>query len=129
MKNRIFTLLIFLLFTITMVSAQNDQKNNDQLGKWKFEAPYAPEGYTTGIIEVGLNENKYSASISFTGNDYKIPAEKIKVEGDTLLFVVFIQDSEITINLKMDGNSKMSGKAIYSEGEIPLTLTRYVPAL
>jgi hypothetical protein len=124
---KIIPILFLLVFSIPAIHAQSSTKDNNPLGKWKFEAPYAPEGYTTGMIEVNLNEDKYTASISFPGIDYKFPGEKVKVEGENLFFVVYIQDSDVTINLKMDGNTKMAGKASYSEGEIPLTLTREIP--
>ncbi len=124
---KIIPFIILLVFSIKAIDAQSAQEDRNPVGKWKFEAPYAPEGYTSGIIEVNLNEDKYSTSISFPGIDYKFPGEKVKFEGGTLIFVVFIQDSDITINLKMDGNTKMAGKAVYSEGEIPLTLTKDNP--
>lgn len=124
---KIIPFIFLLIFSIPAIHAQSSAKDNNPLGKWKFEASYAPEGYTTGMIEVSLNEDKYSASISFTGTDYKFPGEKVKVEGENLFFIVYIQDSDVTINLKMDGNTKMAGKASYSEGEIPLTLTREIP--
>ena len=124
---KIIPFIFLLIFSIPAIHAQSSAKDNNPLGKWKFEASYAPEGYTTGMIEVSLNEDKYSASISFNGTDYKFPGEKVKVEGENLFFIVYIQDSDVTINLKMDGNTKMAGKASYSEGEIPLTLTREIP--
>ena len=124
---KIIPFIFLLIFSIPAIHAQSSAKDNNPLGKWKFEASYAPEGYTSGMIEVSLNEDKYSASISFTGTDYKFPGEKVKVEGENLFFIVYIQDSDVTINLKMDGNTKMAGKASYSEGEIPLTLTREIP--
>lgn len=124
---KIIPFIFLLIFSIPAIHAQSSAKDNNPLGKWKFEASYAPEGYTSGMIEVSLNEDKYSASISFNGTDYKFPGEKVKVEGENLFFIVYIQDSDVTINLKMDGNTKMAGKASYSEGEIPLTLTREIP--
>jgi hypothetical protein len=124
---KIIPFIILLVFSIQNIDAQSEKEDKNPLGKWKFEAPYAPEGYTKGMIEVSLNENKYTASISFSGLDYKFPGEKVKVEGENLSFVVYIQDSDVSINLKMDSNTKMAGKAVYSEGEIPLSLTRDMP--
>lgn len=126
MKNRIVTLLIFLFFSC-MVSAQTDSEKADPVGKWKFEAPYAPEGYNTGIIEFSVAENKYSASISFEESGYTISGEKTKVEKDTVTFMVVVEGNEVTINLKAEDAKKMTGKAVYFEGEIPLTLTKHVP--
>lgn len=121
--------IVLLLFCFSAGSAQSTKGKNSPVGKWKFEAPYAPEGYTTGLMEVGFADNKYTATISFTGSDYKIPGEKVKIENDTLNFSVFLDGAEIPINLKMDGDTKMAGKAVSPEGEIPMTLTKEIPNL
>lgn len=120
-----FLILAILLVGISFASAQSTTTGKSPAGKWKFEAPYAPDGYTSGIIEVAKADNKYSSSISFTGSDYKIPGENTKVEKDTLAFVVNVEGNAVSITLKLEDAAKMSGKAVYSEGEIPLTLTRF----
>ena len=117
-----FTLLI--TFSISIASAQNTKVKKDPAGEWKFEAAYAPEGYTSGTVVVSFAEKNYSATMSFTGNDYKLPCENEKFENDTLSLVVYVEGETVTITLKMEDNAKMSGKAVYSEGEIPLTLAR-----
>jgi hypothetical protein len=38
--------------------------------------------------------------------------------------MVYLEGDVIAISLKMENNTKMTGKASYSEGSIPLTLTR-----
>lgn len=118
---------MLLLFSASIVSAQSSKDKISPLGKWKFEAPYAPEGFTTGIIDVSFADNKYSTAISFTGTDYIIPGDKTKVENDSVTFVVLVEGNEVTVNLKAENDAKMTGKAVYSEGEIPLTLTKDIP--
>ena len=124
MKTRIFTLLIISLFAVCVVSAQTDSKKSYPLGKWKFEAPYAPEGYTLGTIDIATEGEKYLTTITFEGSDYKIPGENTKVEKENVAFVVFIEGDQIAVSLKAENDTKMTGKAVYSQGEIPLTLTR-----
>lgn len=126
MKSKILTLLVISFLLVIAVSGQNNTKKISPVGKWKFEAPYAPEGYTSGIIEVGFAEKKYSASMMFSGGEYKLTGEKVKIENDTISFSVFIEGQGVAVKLKMEDSSKMSGKAVYSEGEVPLTLTKYV---
>ena len=125
--RKIITLFAILLLTASAISAQSSGDKKTLTGKWKFDAPYAPEGYTSGAIELTFAENKYSTSISFTGSDYKIPGEKTKVENDSVSFVVYVESEQVLISLKLESESKMAGKAVYSQGEIPLTLTREVP--
>lgn len=124
--KKVILFVLFIVFSLPVVTAQNNQKKKDPVGKWKFEAPYAPEGYTSGIIEVGFAEKKYSASMMFSGGEYKLTGEKVKIENDTISFSVFIEGQGVAVKLKMEDSSKMLGKAVYSEGEVPLTLTKYV---
>lgn len=123
MKYRIQTLMLVVFFTVTAVSGQNGDKINP-VGTWKFEAPYAPEGYTSGTIIVGFAEQKQTATMSFTGNDYKIPGENVKAANDSVLFSIYLEGQDIKVMLKIENESKMTGKAVYSEGEVPLTLTK-----
>lgn len=126
MKSRIISISVLFLFIAVSASAQTGVKNDNAIGKWKFEAPYAPEGFTTGTIEFSVTDNKYTSAISFSGNDYKIAGDKTKIAKDTVSFSVLIEGNEVAITLKPDGDSKMTGKAVYFEGEIPLTLTKEV---
>ncbi len=124
--KRIIIFSVAILFCISAVAAQNPQTKNNPVGKWKFEAPYAPEGYNTGLIDVNYADNKYSAAVSFPGSDYKIPGANVRFENDNLLFSVYIEGGDISIALKMESTAKMTGKAVSPDGDIPLTLTREV---
>ena len=125
MKIKILTFLMVSFFTMITVSGQNNSKNNP-VGTWNFEAPYAPEGYTTGTIVVGLAEQKHTANLSFTGSEYKLPGENVKAANDSVLFSIYLEGQDIKVMLKIENETTMSGKAVYSEGEVPLTLTKLV---
>jgi hypothetical protein len=124
MKSKIIAFVLLSFVSFCTLTAQNNSKKNNPVGKWKFDAPYAPEGYNNGIIVVGLEENKFNATMSFGGGDYKLPGEKVKAVKDSVLFTVFLEGQDIKVYLKQEDNAKMSGKAVYSEGEVPLTLSR-----
>jgi hypothetical protein len=124
MKTKTFTLLAILLFMVITVNGQNNNKKTTPVGNWKFDAPYAPEGYTSGIITVGFENQKNTTSMSFEGSDYEIPGENVKFSSDSLIFSVYIENQDVKVLLKIESEAKMSGKAIYSEGEVPLTLTK-----
>ncbi|MDO9339072.1 MAG: hypothetical protein Q7T72_00930, partial [Bacteroidales bacterium] len=99
-------------------------KKTNPVGTWKFEAPYAPEGYTSGTIAVGLEEQKYSTTMVFTGSEYKLTGEKVKVANDSVSFSIYLEGQDIKVMLKIENETKMSGKAVYTEGEVPLSLTK-----
>jgi hypothetical protein len=124
MKTKTFTLLAILLFMVIAVNGQNNNKKTSPVGSWKFDAPYAPEGYTSGIITVGFENQKNTTSMSFEGSDYKIPGENVKSSSDSLIFSVYIENQDVKVLLKIESEAKMSGKAVYSEGEVPLTLIK-----
>lgn len=124
MKRIIFILIVIFVYTLTSFAQQSKGQKNNSAGTWKFEAPYAPEGYTSGTIIVGNEEQKPTATMSFTGNEFKIPGENVKAVKDSLLFSVYIQGQDVKVMLKMDTEIKMSGKAVYSEGEVPLALNK-----
>jgi hypothetical protein len=123
MKNRILTLMLISFLSVLAASAQNANKINP-VGEWKFDAPYAPEGYRSGTIVIGFAEQKHTATMAFTGSEYKLPGENIKAVNDSVLFSIYLESQDIKVMLKIEDASKMSGKAVYSEGEVPLTLTR-----
>ena len=122
--KKVILFVIIVMFSLPSVIAQSNHVIKNPVGIWKFDAPYAPEGYTSGSIAIGLEENKYNTSMSFTGSDYKLPGEKVKVTGDSITFSIFLEGQDITVLLKKEEATKMTGKAIYSEGEVPLTLTK-----
>jgi hypothetical protein len=118
------TVLIMFLFAVIAISSGQTTKKIDPVGSWKFDAPYAPEGYTSGTIVIGLVEKKHTATMSFTGSEYKLNGENVIVENDTVTFSVFLEGQDIKVSLKGDADAKLVGKAVYSEGEVPLTLTK-----
>jgi hypothetical protein len=117
--------VLFCMVTMVLaVSAQKQKKDNNPVGKWHFEAPYAPEGYTSGALEIALAEDKLSANMSFIGDEYIFPAESMKFANDTLTFTIFVGGEDVAISIKFDEPDKMSGQAVYSGGEVPLGLLR-----
>jgi len=126
MISKILTLLVISFLSVVAVSGQNSAKKTNPVGTWKFEAPYAPEGYTSGTIAVGLEEQKYSTTMVFTGSEYKLTGEKVKVAIDSVSFSIYLEGQDIKVMLKIENEAKMSGKAVYTEGEVPLSLTKNV---
>jgi hypothetical protein len=124
--KRVFFILVMAVAVLSAINGQ-DQKAKvtyEPKGKWLFEAPYAPEGFTAGTIEIGNAEKKLTAVIAFTGNENQIPLENVKFANDTLSCGINLEGSYISILLKFDEADKMSGKAVTPDGELPLALVR-----
>ncbi len=124
MKKGFLSLVMVIALCANSIAQNVSPQKSDPVGKWKFEAATAPEGYTSGTMVFSVAENKYSAGIMFTNFEYKFPGEKIKVEGDSVSFVVSLEGQQIEVTLKMESPAKMTGRAVYPEGTIPLVLTR-----
>jgi hypothetical protein len=124
MKIKILAFFLLTFFCSLTVSGQNAIRKNSPAGQWKFESPYAPEGYTSGTLIVNFSDNKYSATISFPGNGYTFTGEKVRFEKDTLSFNFYAEGQDVTVKLALESENKLAGKGVYSEGEVPLTLER-----
>lgn len=123
MKNKILTLLVISFISVLAVSAQNNAQKNPA-GTWKFAAPYAPEGYGTGTIVFGNAEQKNTATMAFGDSEYKLTGENVKIKNDSIFYSVFLEGQDIKVLLKVESDTNMTGKAVYSEGEVPLTLSK-----
>ena len=62
--KKVVLFLMFMVFSLLVMTAQNNQVNKNPVGTWKFQAPYAPEGYTTGTINVAYADKKYLATMA-----------------------------------------------------------------
>jgi hypothetical protein len=125
MKREILVVLL-MVSCLSILSAQNNKVKINPIGSWKFDAPYAPEGYNSGIIVVGLTEKKQTATMSFAGSEYKLAGEKVQSVNDSILFSIYLEGQDIKVLLKLENETKMTGKAVYTEGEVPLTLNKIV---
>lgn len=128
MKRNIVTLILIPLFFIAVSAQKVGIPKKDPVGKWKFELINGPEGYSSGIMNVGFAEKKYSATMIFTNGDYQVPGEKVSFVNDSLNFLMYAEGEEITVLLKLTNPQKMEGKIIYSEGELLLILTKEIKA-
>lgn len=124
--KKLFPFAIMLVLSISLINAQTTKTKKDPAGDWKFEAPYAPEGYNNGKITIGFAEKKNTIVISMTGSDYKINGENVKFLNDSLTFLVYLEGETVGVRMKMEDAVKMTGVATSSQGDIPLTATKQV---
>jgi len=123
MKKLIVTIAVFSVFVFSVL-AQNQKVKYEPAGKWQFDAPYAPEEYKTGVMEFVKAEGKYTAFVSFTGSDYKIPLEKVTIKNDSIYLNLYVEGTDVPIKIKMENETKLTGMAYSTDGDIPLTATR-----
>jgi hypothetical protein len=125
MKKIFFALILTILFSGLNLAQQTQPQKNDPTGIWKFDIPEAPEGYKSGNLNIAYIDNKYTATMFFPEYSKKINGENVSFQKDSLSFKMYTSDNvEVLILLKMTEPSKMIGKAVHYEGEIPLTMAR-----
>ena len=124
MKKSILLMAFFTVLYTCLCAQDSNVQKKDPAGKWTFEAPAATEGYKSGTMIFSLVENKYTAGVMFTNFEYKFPGENVKVVNDSITFVINLEGTVVNVKLKLDEPLKMSGKAFYSEGTVPVVLTK-----
>ena len=123
-KSTFLLSFILILGLISIIALSATVK--DPVGKWKFTAPGAPYGYDQGLIEIVKDLDEYKATLSFTGMDYKFELEKVKYEDEKLSFSLYLEGEDIYVLMSFSEDDKLSGKALYSQGEVALYATREV---
>jgi hypothetical protein len=117
MNTKSFYLSLFLLVVsgAYLVCAQSVE---GLTGIWSCEAPEAPTEYSTGIIEI-TNDAVYA---TFTGDPIRYGSTIEKFSSDSLVFI--IDDLSATCILAVESIDKMTGRAVWPDGESPLILKR-----
>lgn len=123
-KSTFLLSFILILGLISIIALSATVK--DPVGKWKFTAPGAPYGYVQGLIEIVKDLDEYKATLSFTGMEYKFELEKVKYEDEKLSFSLYLEGEDIYVLMSFSEDDKLSGKALYSQGEVALYATREI---
>lgn len=117
-KTKVIVLAGLFLFSAFAVRAQI---GDSYTGKWKFEAPNAPEGSTKGNIEIQPN------SVIMTFDDMvQFPSSWVKVRNDSILYETAFDLAKVQFSLKAVDNNNMTGKAVWEGGESLVTLKKAI---
>lgn len=122
-KTQIMKTGIILLFGLTMAGllgpcSVTAQTIGDFLGEWNTEAPDAPSEYTNGVLKI--SEDVIIAKFSGDYNEY--PSTLVKCTSDTLVFEITGLGALCT--LRIEDKTRMTGKAVWPDGESPFTMTK-----
>jgi hypothetical protein len=112
-----------ILFTAILIfgsSEANAQVKREFIGKWTFETPSAPDGYTMGFIDI----KKDSVIMEFTGNSTDYPSNWVKFRNDSLIYESDINGTTVRASLKIVDGKTISGEAVWSDGQTAMTLKK-----
>ena len=118
MKTKLLLVLILMLAGFMRSFTAQAQTETKLTGTWRCEAVAAPEGYTLSIMEISED----SVFTTFAGDSYRYGSTLIKFDNDSLVFIIDGLDAKC--DLKVEDASKMTGQAVWPDGQSPLVLTR-----
>ncbi|HEX2970460.1 MAG TPA: hypothetical protein VHO46_15290 [Bacteroidales bacterium] len=119
MKTKLIHLFLtgFLFLSVSIIS--NSQVIGDLLGEWSFDAPQAPEGATFGqaIIKADTVIMRFEGGLQF-------PSDWVKSDKDSIVYETTFDEVKVKFALKIIDEQTLAGKAIHSDGDVPITFRR-----
>lgn len=120
MKRKIIQSFILVSILLSGSLSTNAQIKPAYIGNWSFETPAAPEGFTSGILTL----NKDTVFMAFTDGTTRFPSNWIKVTNDSIIYESDIDGTIVLFSLKIQDKSKITGNAVWNEGETIMNLTK-----
>jgi len=120
MKRKNLLFVLFVMFLLSGSLCLNAQDKESYQGKWNFEAPTAPEGYTSGVI---ILKND-SSRMQFTDGYYIYPSSWLKAKSDSIKYETNIDGEIVLFSLKIKDKNKIAGDAVWSSGQTVMILTK-----
>lgn len=118
MKCPVASVLLFLIVFSFAKQTAFAQTEKDLVGHWKVEAPSAPAEYQTFLMQI--TGDSVFTTFSFDSNKY--PSTYRIFKNDTLTYD--ISGLEVNCTLTFESKTKMTGIAVWPEGQSILRLTR-----
>jgi hypothetical protein len=105
-----------MLLSSSIIRAQSLK---ELAGEWQFDAPNAPEGSTFGNVIIKND----TVTMVFEGAQ-RFPSDWVKVKQDSVIYQTSFESDVVRFSLKVVDDQNMSGKAVWQDGETPITLKR-----
>jgi hypothetical protein len=121
MNKTMFLMLVALLIT-GILGAVTPPEKKDFLGEWKFESPYAPEGYQKGIFIIKEKENALAGELKFS-DAYKLDIKDMVITDGVLKFGINVDGSYVNVKATIE-EGKLKGSAASPEGDLPFEATK-----
>lgn len=112
--------MLIIIAGLTISISSNAQVRKSFMGKWSFEAPEAPDGYTYGVIEI----KKDTVNTSFGNESYSFHSLWVKANNDSLIYNSVVDGTDVIFSLKIENESNINGNAVWSDGETRMILKK-----
>lgn len=117
-------LIVFVTLFIGVVAGVCGQSSANFKGVWEYKAPEAPYEYSTGRFIFKEADGKPVVTVKFQSGT-EINAQNVKIENDSISFVVTIEYEMVKVTGKLVGN-KIAAKANSSQGIMTVTAEKSV---
>lgn len=114
--------MMVAFFAAGNLMAVTPPEKKEFLGEWKFESPYAPEGYQNGIFFIQEKEGALAGEIRF-GDQYKVEMKDMVIADGMLKFGINVDYNYVNIKATIEDN-KLKGSASTPEGDLPFEATK-----
>jgi hypothetical protein len=120
MKKHLLIVFISAALLFSFNTAASSQGKTAHYGRWNFEAPSAPEGYSWGTMEF----RKDTTLIEFSATGYFLPSNKPEITDDSVKFQIDVGGVLVYFMFRIENPDKITGRAVWSDGETQMILTR-----
>jgi len=118
MKKKLMFFTVLLLICLVGSFSTAAQSEDNLIGYWKAEAPDAPQGFNSSIMQITID----SVFTTFAGETFAYHSIEMNFKNDTLTFI--IGGIDVLCTLRFEDNSNLKGNAVWSDGASPLFLTK-----
>jgi hypothetical protein len=101
--------------SLLLTSATTEKGYQKILGTWEFSAPAAPQPYDSGVLSLKEVDQKLKGEFTVQGQALAIP--KIEFEGETLSLEFEVENTPITLKLKLK-DGLFEGKTDTPDGPV-----------
>ncbi|MGV8138765.1 MAG: hypothetical protein AB2L20_26475 [Mangrovibacterium sp.] len=124
MKKLIVFVTLFIGVVAGVCGQSSASLKENFKGVWEYKAPEAPYEYSTGRLIFKEADGKPVVTVKFQSGT-EINAQNIKIENDSISFVVTIEYEMVKVTGKLVGN-KIAAKANSSQGIMTVTAEKSV---
>jgi hypothetical protein len=119
--RKLFLTLIVLGF-VFQNQLLASETNKEIVGTWNYEAPDAPEGFTTGSMVITEKDGVLSAVLKLADGE-EIEFSTVEYSEGILLMTLLVDYNTVSISCEVKGTT-MTGTVSTPEGDLPITATK-----
>lgn len=119
---KVFFLTLIVLGFVFQNQLVANETNKEIVGTWNYEAPDAPEGFTTGSMVITEKDGVLSAVLKLADGE-EMEFGTVEYSEGKLLMTLLVDYNTVSISCEVKGTS-MTGTVSTPDGDLPITATK-----